>query len=358
MDLDHDAFTVWMAGEAMLRRKTIDDCLQKLRRLERDGFNGRTFLTSPDHARLEVRRMRAKLRMDGVPDNTIRHSEVVWNRVAAWAATMDRRFEGVRWDLTPEVRGMPKTITEQQADLAMQYRFPDDELVEKRRRALIWLMENLGWRKSEIEGLRVQDLDPTTGRIYMANPAKGRGPMWWPLPRDAFSPKRPVQAWLAVRPVPEERPDAFWTFRVARHGVGAYKDLGCEITAISKQLGFRIGFTRCRRYDTQRLDEANVHPRIIQKKRNHAKLDTTMRYMGEVTIERAEKELAKKGAPGFRAATRKRKPKAEPKADVPKAIEIVETELQHVQVGIDVGASATGPESDTTSRPELRNTSC
>lgn len=304
--LDIAAFTEWMAGEAGFARSTIEDALSKLRRLEREGFNAQTFLQSPDHARLEVRRIRARMRLAGAPDNTIRHCEVNWNRIAQYAATIDPRFEGVAWDLTPEVKGQPKTFNEGQHAAIMAYRC-GDELVEKRRRALIWLTDALGWRRSEIARMRIQDLNQATGMAYMAFPAKRSAPMWWPLPRDAWSPKRPLQVWLAVRPVDQDAPQALWTYEAASGQGRAYKAIGGELDAISKDLGFRVGFTRFRRYDTTRLDEAGVHPRIIQRKRNHKKLDTTMHYMGQVTPERALAELVRVGAPGFAAAGRRRR---------------------------------------------------
>jgi site-specific recombinase XerC len=327
MDLDHAHLVEWLAGDCRFSVETIGDNMRKLRRLEREGFQGQVFLQGPDQARLEVRRIRAKLRLAGAPDNTLRHSEVVFNRLAQYAATVDPRFQGVRWELTPERRGQPKTITHDQHDRAMQYRHPV-ELIEKRRRALLWLTDNLGWRRSEVTRMRVQDLDEASGMAYMAFPAKKGAPMWWPLPRDAWSPKRPLKAWLAIRPVDPDRPDALWTHQrypgdVPRaYSVGG---IGTEMATIGRELGFNVGFIRFRRYDTTRMDEDGVHPRVIQKKRNHRKIDTTLHYMGEMTPERALAELVKRGSYGFKAAGRKAKT----------GQEIVEAELDHRPKAVD-----------------------
>lgn len=368
MHLDHAALKEWMAGERKLAVETIIDTLRKLRRLERDGFTGDVFVKSPDHARAEVKRVRALMRtgVNGkrpAPDSTIRQSEVIWNRLAEYVASTDERFKGVYWELTPVRQGQPQTVSPEDAKRARQYRHAD-EITEKRRRALIYIEDELGWRRSEIARMETKDLRPDlgpTGRIRMSYPAKRGAPMWWPAPAGFFSPKGPVMAWLKVRPVDPDKPTALWTYKTRYRGVGAraycIAGVASELFTAAKELGVQLSFIRYRRHDTIRLDEAGVHPRIIQKKRNHKKLDWTLHYMGDVTIDRALTDLVKHGAHGFKTVNRmlrKGKPVYQAKdRKPPTAMELIEDEVEHVQVGEDVGV--TRPEPSTTTTPELHS---
>ena len=299
-----------------LKPTTVDDTLRKVRHLEKCGLRLERFLTTPDEARRNVRDVLAyKASTPGRRGRVgagLRGHQIVLNRVAQWAASLDITFTGLKWDLAPEERSEGKNYTPSQVATLKRYRHPD-RYTSARHRAIIWFARYTRLRRQEISLARTFDIKPhyhpDFDAFWVEHPAKGGPQRHIPLHPDVRRPNYPVQGWLRARKPDPRNPNALWTVKGRDGRVRAMnvRDMTVDLQRISKRVGFRVSFVRFRRYGTTELADAGMHPTRLMQLTGHAKLKSLEHYLAKATPEQTAAELARCGVPGFSAATRRRR---------------------------------------------------
>lgn len=290
--ITHKALIALRCG---LRPETSKAQLRRVRRMARLGVAWDRFASSPEHARIEARRFLAILAVSGRPEAP-RNYVQTFNLVARYLGAKDARFEGVRWEYPKKQRASLQRYTRDQLRILADYRHPSGaEVIEKRRRALLWLAWATGLRRGEIGDLRVSDLDPTRGTLKVRKPRKDGKRRQIPLPEDAWSPKRPLQAWLKVRPPSPDGVDWLWTSPMGRmSGDCLYND---DFWYISKEVGFRVDFRRFRHNRGKALAKALVPLQVIQEALGHSSPNSTRIYMEELEPEEMAEAFRKAPRP-------------------------------------------------------------
>lgn len=274
--LDTDAFRDWLLTEHRggLAPATAASAVRRVHYLAEHGVNWTLFAHSPDEARLEGRRFLAALALRG-RRHAGRNYVQALNWVAAYLATNDLRYRELHWPSPKAPRTQLKKYSAEEMERILAYRHPDgNAVVEKRRRALVWMAWATGLRRGEIGDLRLRDLDAVRGCVWVGKPRKDGKRRLLPLPDDAWSPKRPLQAWLAVRPQPSDGEDWLWT---TEHGpAGARRMSGDslyndDLWFMRRDLGLaNMDFRRFRHYRGKTLSRAGLPLNVIQEALGHA----------------------------------------------------------------------------------------
>ena len=280
------------------------------------GLDWGRFLESPERARQEARRFIATRR----PGFASRNYVQALNWVAAYAAGErgDARFELLRWPSPAKPRTQLKRYTPDEMERILAYRHPDgNELVEKRRRALVWMAWATGLRRGELGDLRVSDLDPARGAVYVRRPRKDGKRGFRVLPDDAWSPKRPLQAWLRVRPPADD-----WLWTTA--GPGGARRIGPDalynddLWFMKRDLGLAfMDFRRFRHFHGKKLARAGLALHVIQEALGHANPNSTRVYIEELDEAEMAVAFTRAGVPGYRARDRTRKPDGDQSESAP-----------------------------------------
>lgn len=247
---------------------TADNQARAVRWLIRHGLDPEAF-TDQDAARQASVPVLAQVRRRG-PASTFNNYAKALNALA--------RFHGLepiaklRRERPPQIRA----FTDAELARILAYRFPQDSFVEKRRRAVIWLALHTGMRRSELARMEVQDLMPERASFRVKSPAKNGPVRIMPVEPELFSAKRPLAAWLAIRP--QDSPALFQQIQWGKPEPMTPGGLSREAARISQGLGIRFNFTRTRHTRATRLLRAGMSIRYIQVYLGHARLETTARY--------------------------------------------------------------------------------
>jgi integrase len=315
--MDLDALRAWgltdyKGGQEI---ETVRGICRRVQAMERQGFDWGKFLASPQGAKEEARRFRAELAMRRKQKP---YAEQLYVQALNWAtqfhAERDPSFEGLHWRAPERPRSQLKKYTEAEMACILAYRNPRGNLVvEKRRRALVWMAWATGLRRGELADLRVRDLRPARGTVLVSRPRKDGMRREIPLPADAWGPTTQLPTWLRARPVPSDD-DWLWTTDTGgvprRMGAAAlYND---DLYHMRRDLGLRyMDFRRFRHYNGKKLAHAFVPLQIGQQFLGHANPKSTKVYYDELDPDQMADAFAKHGLEGFRSRTRSKGSRSE-----------------------------------------------
>lgn len=296
-----DDFLAWLSVDYRggLAPATVAAARRRLAWMEANGLVWSAFFATPDQARDEARRLLARVPQGG---EARRNYTQTLNQLAAFRAQDDRAFERVRWLFPKKKRTALAKYGDDEIARILAYRFPGNEVVEKRRRALVWMAWATGLRRGELGDLRLSDLDAKRGTVRVGKPRKDGKRRELPLPDDAWSDVRPLQAWLKVRPVPTDGSDWLWTTTnggAARrmNGDTLYND---DLWAMRRDLGVaRLDFRRFRHYKGKTLAKRFVPLQIIQEALGHASPNSTRVYMEDLDADEMAEAFRRAGVPGY-----------------------------------------------------------
>lgn len=300
--MESQAFRQWALVEGCLAPSTVDETAKRLAYLERRGLDLGVFGGGVEGARGEGRRILSEIAVAG-RGHAYRNACKALNLYAMFLASRDPAFRDdkgkpvVRWDLPPSPRSQHKRFTDAEVQALLHYRQGSRTKVSKRRRALLWICWATGLRRGEIADIRVSDLNQERGVLFVGKPRKEGKRREVPLPDDAWSPNRPLQAWLRIRP---QETDSLWC-GATPHDLGSQ-----ELRKIGREVGFRVSFTRFRHYRGKTLGKSGVPIQVIQEAMGHATPNTTRIYVEELTAEEMADAFQRAGVPGFKSRDRTR----------------------------------------------------
>lgn len=307
--LDIEDFRAWGLAEHGLKKATSEAQVRRFRRIAKLGTDWTRFASSPEAAREEGRRLLAGIAVQEKREAARNYVQTL-NLVARYLEAKDPRFRGVEWPYPKKQRAALQRYTRDQLRALMDYRHPHGvEVIEKRRRALVWVAWATGLRRGEIGDLRVSDLDHKRGTLKVRKPRKDGKRRLIPLPEDAWSPKRPLTAWLAARPESPDGVDWLWTHPGGRmNGDCLYND---DLWYMGQELGFPVDFRRFRHNRGKTLAKALVPLQVIQEALGHSSPNSTRIYMEELEPEEMAEAFRKHRVPGFAAANRAKRKRAQ-----------------------------------------------
>ncbi|MEA3199483.1 MAG: integrase/recombinase XerD [Thermoplasmata archaeon] len=213
-----EEFRTFLLVDEGKRPITVDRMLRRLERARRvHGLDLAVFVKGAADAEREGRAYLAKRRVE--PRSTVfsyNNDVKALNALLRWR----KLHREVHFKAHKEPRAQLRTLSRDAIWKLFGYRCASPE-AEKMHRALLLVAYVTGARASEVAAMTLSDLDPKRSRIRIAKPAKGGLKRWLPVERWVWSPKRPLAAWLKVRPVPEGESDALWT-TTHKSGNGGY----------------------------------------------------------------------------------------------------------------------------------------
>jgi integrase len=297
----------WMVAEDDKASATADEMVRAARHMTKMGVPWHQFVLSPAAAQDAVRPfLAAKVRSGH--RHAVQKYQKALNLLARYLARHDQAFRALHWDVVKAPVGRLEPYGLAELDALRQYRHAD-RFVEARRRALLWLAEHTGLRRSELGRLTIEDLDEGRGALLVRRPAKRGAPRWIPLSRDAWSPKRPLQAWIQIHP---HQAGPLW---VTKTGTPLNANMmSREFWDVRVESGVRLNFNRFRHTRATELLEAGVRLDTIQGLYGHASPMATQHYARR-SLETMERELARCRVPGFirtRTTPRQRLGRVEP----------------------------------------------
>lgn len=295
-------FEAWCLADLGHRPATVKKVVGRVRHMARNGLDWDRFLESPEDARQQARQFLAAYARGPHKQALVNYSKAL-NVVARYVSRPggDERFELLKWKAKRPPRAQPKTFTLEQVEDLRGYKALNDQ-AHLRHRALLWLMENTGLRRSEIAAIQEPDLDQLRQALVVRAPAKEGRQRRIPLHPDAWSPDGPLQVWLRVRPIFPGKPDHIWTSKVGvRVIVSNGDDLARQLASVSRRVGFPVTFQRFRHWRARYLLKQGVGLRVIQELMGHSDPKTTAWYAG-VDLETMHGELARCHVPGFQSA--------------------------------------------------------
>lgn len=314
------AFQAFLLVDRDLSPVTVDHRLRSMRHMAATGFSWPTFCSSAPAALFEGRRWLAEKKL-AAGRSTLHNYELVLNDVARYQALTDAAFQGVWFQHTKPLYGHPDPYSPAELAALAGYRCAD-AFVERRRRALIWLALHTCLRRSELARIQLRDLDEDLGVLHVRRPAKGGKPRALPMPRETWSARRPLAAYLRARSnvlCGALDVEGLWVSR-AGHELGSHM-LGKETADLSRELGFAVSFNRFRRTGTTQLFRRGVGLPTVQYLLGHHNPRSTLWYY-EPTVDDIRRDLARcrvhgfAPAPGELGGGREDKPGAEVLVDV------------------------------------------
>lgn len=182
-----------------------------------------------------------------------------------------------------EPRSDFRALSAQEKARVLAYRHPDPQ-VSAFRRALVMMALATGLRRGEMVRLELRDLDVEHHRVYVRHPEKGGNRRWLALEPWVFSPKRPLMAWLRVRPPPLDGSEAVWVASLVGRGMGPARPttvayLGEALRDVGRGVGVPLNFNVARHTCATDLLRAGWDIRAIQVFLGHASVATTQRYV-------------------------------------------------------------------------------
>lgn len=284
---------------------TVDHRLRSMRHMAATGFSWPTYCSSAPAALVEGRRWLAAKKLAG-GRSCLHNYELVLNDVARFRGLEDAAFTGVWFQHTKPKYGHPDPYSPAELTALLQYRCADP-FVERRRRALIWLALQTRLRRSELSRITLDDLDEDLGVLHVRRPAKGGKPRSIPMPRETWSSRRPLQAYLRARadvlkaiPTGGQSCSGLW---FSRDGAELGRNmLSKETMDLSHELGFPVSFNRFRRTGTTALFRAGVGLPTVQYLLGHHDPRSTLWYF-EPTHEDARRDLERCRVNGFARPT-------------------------------------------------------
>lgn len=307
--MDWTDFETWLLADYKdigLAPATVDVTLRKCREMTTYGLDWDRFLEHPEEARRQFAHAYAAKRHAGASVDVRRDWRRAINRAARYAESMDHRFTGLHWRLPPEPRRSPIELAREQVARVLAYEHPD-ELVSKRRRALVWLGLGVGPRRSEIHAIHVSDLDLKAHqpKLRLRHVAKNGTRRWMPLPLQLRHPKRPLAAYLRLR---KQWPgEELWVGRVGGKGrvvPMTSGGLSRDMDGISEAVGFRVSFNHMRNTRAKYHRRHNVNILAECAAMGHSRPDVTMRYTGRMSSDEVADSYARSGVPGYRRLPR------------------------------------------------------
>lgn len=276
-------FRTWALVEGNLAPATVDETTRRLERFRRLGLDYKAMRT-PETAYATCRGFLAVQALSG-RTHAYRNACKALNLYL-----LSQGFKDVHFALPPAPRSQHKRLTDAEVAVLLDYRKGSRTRISKRRRALIWICWATGLRRGEIADLRVSDFDASRSVLLVRKPRKEGKKREIPLPGDAFSPTRPLQAWIHAK----GPGDSLWD------GLPATTLGTKEFHKISREVGFRVSFTRFRHYRGKTLGKALVPIQVIQEAMGHVTPNTTRIYVEELTADEMRESFRRAGVPGFR----------------------------------------------------------
>jgi integrase len=302
----------WMLAEDGKAPATVHEMKRAARHMTKVGLDWQAFARGADQA-VKAARPFLAAKVASSHRHAVQKYMRVLNLVARYLARDEISFRswecerntcrvrGLHWHYlrVPEGRLEPYALAE--LDKLHQYRHPN-RFVEARRRALLWMAENTGLRRSELGRIQLEDLDEATSSM-LVRPAKEGKERRIPLPLDAWSPKRPLQAWIHMHP---KGRGGLWMSSAGRElGLNM---MSREFWDIRVESGVELNFNRFRHTRATDLLERGVRVELIQDLYGHASIDSTLHYARR-TPKTISHELEKCRVPGFAALSRSKKRK-------------------------------------------------
>jgi integrase len=280
--MEWESFRMWGLVDGGLAVATVDETVRRLQRFERLGLEYAAIHAGQDQARAAIRPFLANMATSGK-----RHAY----RNACKALNLYCASLGysLRFDLPPAPKSQHKRLTDEEVAALLAYRKGSRTRVARRRRALIWLCWATGLRRGEIADLRASDFDASRGVLMVSSPRKEGKKREIPLPSIAWSPKGPLQAWLS-----KVGDGGLWEGMTSQN-------VSNELHKISREVGFRVSFTRFRHYRGKTLGKALVPIQVIQEAMGHSTPNTTRIYVQELTAGEMAAAFRKAGVPGFKS---------------------------------------------------------
>lgn len=292
--MDTETFRAYLLVDETKEMHTVTEWMRTLRRMLKQGFQADAFLSTPDDAIREGKRVLMGLRGDS--PNPYNHAQRVLNALARMQG-----FEDVHFKRLPDRRPIPRAYSRKEVRAILEYeskaRGAKGREETLRRRALAWCSHFMAARRGEIHRLRVKHLDREHGFYTLEKPSKRGPPRTIPVEREFYSPKRPLVAWLTARTILETDPGVIWTNTKRTGAVPMrYAEIGQEMYEMSRALGFPVNFNRGRHTRATGLLRAGARLPYIQRVMGHAKIQTTAIY-AEVDDEALRDELRKHRPP-------------------------------------------------------------
>ena len=298
--LDVDALQSFMLVNLDHAAMTVEHRLRSMRHMAANGFDWQLFLSSSTAAVKEAERWLAAKKL-AAGRSTLHNYQFVLNDVAAYQAVHDDDFEDVWFETTKPLYGHPDPYSRLELVALTTYRCANS-FTERRRRALIWLCLNTRLRRTELQRINVEDLDERRAVLRVPHPAKGGKPRSLPMPRETWSPARPVAAYLAARGRVLKRMKrdvpGLWISQVgAPLGINM---LSRETFDLSRELGFAVSYNRFRRTGATKLLRLGVGLPAVQFLLGHRDPRSTMHYY-DPTCDDVREDLERCHIAGFTA---------------------------------------------------------
>lgn len=152
---------------------------------------------------------------------------------------------------------------------------------------IFWLALHTGMRKTEIQNLRVSDVNLDSNYIYVR---RGK----YNISRKIYVlDTKPLQNWLIKRKVMSVDCD-YWLFSSwGRRIKGDITKMGNSLSSLSKQLDFKVTLHRCRTtYATHLYNHPQISFKTIQDQLGHLDADMTAVYI-QPSLEMHKFQMAK-----------------------------------------------------------------
>lgn len=271
MSLDVDEFRRWLLLDRALEPATADRYVGRLEYAMRHGFDVDAFRARDEDQAKAVGDAWLERRLGTVGPATF-NADVKWLNHLATYSGLD-----VSWTRRRPPRPVPRSLTKTQVSsiLKLGHR---DRVVHRLWRAIVLVELQLGLRVSELAGLEVVDVDVSNSRIHLRNPAKGGPRRWLPMPRWAFSRRRPLGAYLAWRRRQRPSDGALWLRTTSPHTPLTPSSVRDVVYQISQAAGFQVNCTVLR-HTCAVLHRRNGRDiRFIKALFGHASYDSTQIY--------------------------------------------------------------------------------
>lgn len=286
----HERLFAFLAGREGKADKTIKYYMQRLRRMEREGFRFDEFAKGDREAQDEGDRFLVQLRRANKTPDALRNVQK-----CLLALVRFHGYKNVGWRLQRERRRDPQIYS--LTELTALLRLPFNRTALRRlERAANMAHLALGWRAGELVRLEESHIDAANHRVFIAHPEKGAAPRWIPVHPVFFSASRAFMSWVKHRPRAPSRTHAVWTTKDRRGKVRVLDQHGLAL--VISRAGRKVGVkANCQRGRSTSLSADIVQGRdlaFVKHKAGHSGYNTLAHYVAYVELGMA-KHLAKPG---------------------------------------------------------------
>lgn len=298
MVFSQEEFEAWALADLGMAADSVYYYGGRLRACIREGFDVDVFLSSPEAALHERRKLIAKLKRQldetgrPTPANTLRGYDRVINWLSSYAEARNPDRVWPHFKLTKEPKTEPKTVSRENMERLWAYGSDanyDDLLV----RCLSWVAYWLGQRRREVVSEELPDLKEASSEVWTRYVGKGGVYHDIQVPRVFWHEDKPLKRFLAVR-VEVSGSEKIFTRLHGSTGkpidvtpAYAYKLL----KAAGDELGFQVNFTRTRRSISMYEKQCGVKTETTQHQRGHVSIKNTEEYTGRGTAADARADL-------------------------------------------------------------------